>query len=98
MNPKIDHLPVGWRPMAEELLRKAEREFPGIDITDISAKRGWLSVDFDRNTVRVPDYWRATKLCEAVGSTSWHVCVECGSHYGAQRPGHVMPICDDCLN
>ena len=48
--------------------------------------------------MRVPDYWRATKLCEAVGSTSWHVCVECGSHYGAQRPGHVMPICDDCLN
>lgn len=98
MTPTLDHLPKGWRPLAEEFLRKAQREFGGIVFTDISAKRGWLSVDFDTNTVRVQDYWRATKMCEGVSSTSWNVCVDCGSHHAAQRPGHIMPICESCLN
>lgn len=98
MTPTIDHLPKGWRPMAEEFLRKANREFGGIVFTDISAKRGWLSVDFDKHSVSVQNYWRATKLCEGISSTSWNVCVECGSHHAAQRPGHVMPICESCLN
>ena len=98
MSPKIDRLPKGWRPLAEEFLRQAEREIRGIVITDVSASRGWLSVDFDRNTVLIQDFWRATKLCEGVSSISWHVCVECGSHYGAQRPGYVMPICEPCLS
>ncbi len=98
MTDLIHHLPKGWRPLAQEFIEKAKREFPGIVITDISAKAGWLSVDIDKNTVRIQDYWRATKLCESVGSASWHVCVECGSHHAAQRPGHVLPICESCLS
>lgn len=98
MTTSLDHLPKGWQPLAQEFVEKAQREFRGIVITDISAKAGWLSVDFDRNTVRMQEYWRATKMCEAVGSASWHVCVECGSHHAAQRPGHVLPICEPCLS
>ncbi len=98
MNSMIHDLPKGWQPLAKEFLRRAEREIRGIVITDISARRGWLSVDFDRDTVLIQDFWRATKLCEGVSSISWNVCVECGSHHAAQRPGHVLPICESCLS
>jgi hypothetical protein len=98
MTTTIDHLPKGWQPLALEFVEKIEREFRGIVITDISAKSGWLSVDIDNKTVRMQDFWAATKFCEGVSSISWHVCVECGSHRAEQRPDHILPICDVCLS
>ena len=93
----LSHLPKGWRRLAQEFLDRVTREFRGAVVTEISAKAGWLSVDIDKNSVRPQDYWRASKTCESVGSASWHVCVECGSHHAEPRPGHVMPICTPCL-
>ena len=97
MTCDIRHLPKGWQPMARELLEKAEREFPGIVFEDISAKAGWLSVDFDKHSVPVGGFARALKLCQGYSTVSWNVCVECGSHHGYQRAGHILPICDGCL-
>lgn len=98
MTTTLNHLPKGWQPLAQEFVERAQHEFPGIVITEISAMAGWLSVDFDKHSVRVQGYWRATKMCEGVSSISWSVCVECGSHHAAQRPGHVLPICESCLS
>lgn len=98
MTPTLDHLPKGWQPLAEEFLRKAERDIRGITITELSVQRGWLSVDYDRNSVSIKNNWHASKLCEGVSSISWHVCVECGSHHGEQRAGHILPICESCIS
>lgn len=99
MTIDLDLLPKGWRMMAQELLDKAQRQFPGIVFTNISANRGgWLSVDFEKNSVGIEQNWRALKMAEGYSSMSWNVCSECGSHHAQVHPGRVFAICDECRN
>eukprot|EP00913_Durusdinium_trenchii_P026872 g25207.t1 len=72
MTYDIRHLPKGWQPLGAELLDKAKREFPGIVFTDIRAKAGWLSVDFDKHSVTVDNYARALKFCQGYSTVSWN--------------------------
>ncbi|MBY5482617.1 hypothetical protein HFO84_35695 [Rhizobium leguminosarum] len=97
MTNDLNLLPQGWRKMAQELLDKAQREFRGIEFTNISANPGgWLSIEFDKHSVGVEQNWRALKMAEGYSSMSWHVCSECGSHRGETHPGHVFAICEEC--
>ncbi|NKJ77731.1 hypothetical protein [Rhizobium leguminosarum] len=99
MTIDLDHLPKGWRAMAQELLEKARKQFGGIVFTNISANPGgWLTVDFDKHSVGVEQNWRALKFCEGYSSMSWHICSECGSHRAQVHPGRVFAICDECRN
>lgn len=93
-----DKIPSGWQRLVADLRATVERDFPGVDVTELTADRGWLYVRCHDDRLSPQRRQRLNWLLQGFVTLSLSTCMCCGSHRGQERREHKKITCDECEN
>jgi len=89
-------LPIGWFDLVHDLRLALQREFPSIDVTEMTSDRGWLHVRYSGGGLNADARVRLDRLVQRYVTQSLSTCMSCGSGYGRDRGNRNVVTCDAC--
>jgi hypothetical protein len=91
-----DKIPKGWHRLVAALRTEVERDFPQVEVTELTADRGWLYVRCADIDLTPPQRLRLDRVVQGYVTRSLSTCMRCGSHNGRDRRDRRSVTCDDC--